>query len=79
MEGNLTVPPTWQPFTFVFHHDSFLLGLPGFLSIVFPFLDYADFDDDHFILGVVDSGLALPTGSSNVFEYKGQSEGEYQP
>jgi hypothetical protein len=79
LEDNLLVLPTWQPGTFAFHHDAFLLGLPGFATIVFPFFDYVNSDDNHFILGVVESGLALPVGSSNVFDYKGQSEGEYQP
>lgn len=79
LEENLIVLPTWQPSTFVFHHDAFLVGLPGFLSILFPFLDYTNSDADHFVLGVVNSGLSLPVGSSNVFEYKGQSEGDYQP
>ncbi|MDG2149576.1 MAG: hypothetical protein P8N09_08630 [Planctomycetota bacterium] len=79
LEENLLVPPTWAPASFGFHHDAFLLGLPSFVSIVFPYFDYVQSSDDHFVLGVVESGLALPEGSSNVFDYKGQSEGEYQP
>ncbi len=79
VEEDLIVLPTWQPGSFLFEHDAFMLGLPGFASIVFPFLDYQLNDNDHFVLGVVDSGLALPVGSSNVFEYKGQREGEFQP
>jgi hypothetical protein len=79
LEDNLLVLPTWAPSSFGFHHDAFLLGLPSFVSIVFPYFDYVRSDDDHFVLGVVESGLALPADSSNVFDYKGQSEGEYQP
>jgi len=79
LEESLLVPPTWEPSSFAFHHDAFLLGLPSFVGIVFPFFDYVGSDDDHFVLGVVESGLALPVESSNVFDYKGQSEGEYQP
>ncbi len=79
LEDNLIIPPTWQPGTFVFQHEAFMLALPGFSSIVFPFLDYTDSGDDHFVIGVVASGLGLPSGSDNRFEYKGQSEGDYQP
>jgi hypothetical protein len=46
---------------------------------VFPYLDSKDSDQDHFVLGVIDSGLALPVASSNVLEYKGQKEGGFQP
>jgi hypothetical protein len=79
LEDDLLVQPTWQPETFVFHHEAYDLGLPAFIAGLFPYLDSKDSDADHFVLGVIDSGLALPAGSSNVLEYKGQSEGEYQP
>lgn len=79
LEDNLLLAPTWQPDTFAFHHEAFSLGLTAFLSGVMPFLDSKDSDEDHFLLGVVDSGLALPAGTDNVLEYKGQREGGYQP
>jgi hypothetical protein len=79
LEDDLLVQPTWQPATFAFHHDAFSLNLSSFLSLVFPYLDSKASDQDHFVLGVIDSGLVLPVGSSNVLEYQAQTEGGYQP
>jgi len=79
LETDLLLPGTWQPASFAFQHDAYLLDLASFLAIVFPALDYVGSDADHFVLGVVDSGLALPVGSSNVLQYKAQLEGAFQP
>ena len=77
LEDSRLLPGTWQPNTFLFTHEIFSLGINVFLSAVLPLMDYQDFDDDHFIMGVVDSGLALGIPSETTFEYKGQVEGEF--
>jgi len=79
LETDLLIAPNWQPNQFLFEHEAYDLGLFAFVQILFPYLDYQRSDSDHFLLGVIDSGLTLPEGSSNSLTYKGQTEGGYQP
>lgn len=79
MEPQMFSPGVWQPASFVFQHKQVLFGLSPFASVVAPFFDYIAFDGDHFIAGVVDSPLTLPSGSLNRLHYKGQAEGGSQP
>lgn len=79
LETDNTVPGTVDPGSFVFQHETITLGLGPFLAFVLPLFDYVSYDDDHILLGVVDSGLGLASGTETVLHYKGDSEGEYKP
>jgi hypothetical protein len=69
----------WSPLTFFFTHQTFQLDFNVFVGLLLPWFDYGNLDADHLVLGMVNSGLSLPAGSSNTFEYKGQVEGEFRP
>ena len=78
-EPDLILPGTWDPASFSFQHKQFVIGLSPFVSVLGPLFDYIAFDEDHFILGFVDSPFSFPAGSLNLLGYKGQVEGGEQP
>ncbi|GJM22804.1 MAG: hypothetical protein DHS20C15_27190 [Planctomycetota bacterium] len=79
LEDDNTVPGVVDPGSFSFQHQTLNFGLAGFIGFILPLFDYVATDADHFLLGVVDSGLNFAPGSETVLHYKGDSEGDFAP